>query len=89
MVGRYEDIIQGKPGQYVIKLGDNKKGWDTSYPGVEILNDGSILTTTYGHWLKNQAPYIISVRINSKELDELGKKSHALEIDKSSMKLKL
>ena len=88
-VGRYEDIIQGKPGQYVIKLGDNKKGWDTSYPGVEILNDGNILTTTYGHWLENQAPYIISVRINSKELDELGKKSHALEIDKSSMKLKL
>ena len=88
-VGRYEDIIQGKPGQYVIKLGDNKKGWDTSYPGVEILNDGNILTTTYGHWLENQAPYIISIRINSKELDELGKKSHALEIDKSSMKLKL
>ena len=88
-VGRYEDIIKGKPGQYVIRLADNKKEWDTSYPGVEILNDGNILTTTYGHWIENQAPYIISIRIKAEELDELGKRSHALEIEKSSMRLKL
>ena len=88
-VGRYDDIIKGKPGQYVIRLADNKKEWDTSYPGVEILNDGNILTTTYGHWIKNQAPYIISIRIKAEELDELGKRSHALEIEKSSMRLKL
>lgn len=87
-VGTYDDIIQGKPGQYVIKIADNTKSWDTSYPGVEILEDGNILTTTYGHWKQNHAPYIIAVRINAAELDEIAKNSPTLEITKTSMALR-
>ena len=70
-VGTYDDIMQGKPGQYVIKIADNTKNWDTSYPGVEILEDGNILTTTYGHWKQNQHP--LSPFVSGPELDELQK----------------
>ena len=31
-VGTYDDIMQGKPGQYVIKIADNTKNWDTLIP---------------------------------------------------------
>ena len=87
-IGTYKDIIKGNPGQYVIKIADNKKGWDTTYPGVELLIDGTILTTTYGHWETGEAPYIISVRIKSQEIDELAKESKILKIEKRSMRLK-
>ena len=29
---------------------DNKDSWDCAYPGVEVLPDGTIVSTTYGHW---------------------------------------
>ena len=69
-------------------MADNKKGWDTTYPGVELLRDGTILTTTYGHWEKGEEPYIISVRIKSQEFDELAKDSRALKVEKSKMSFK-
>ncbi len=37
--------------------------------GVEVLPDATILTTTYGHWQKGEAPYILSVRLTASELD--------------------
>ena len=52
---------------------DNKKGSDCAYPGVEILPDGTIVTTTYGHWSEGQSPYIVSVRLTLQELDLLAK----------------
>jgi hypothetical protein len=49
---------------------DNTKGSDCAYPGVELLPDGTIVTTTYGHWIPNESPYIVSVRLRLEELDE-------------------
>lgn len=69
-VGRYDDLVHQRPGQYAVRLMDNHKGWDTTYPGVEILPDDTIVTTTYGHWQKDQAPWIMSVRLKLAELDE-------------------
>ncbi|MDX2039916.1 MAG: sialidase family protein [Acidobacteriota bacterium] len=74
-VGRYEDIAKQREGQYRVRLMDNhknKSGWeaDCAYPGVEILPDGSFVTTTYGHWIPNEAPYIVSIRLKLKELDD-------------------
>ena len=46
----------------------NYNDWDSSYPGVELLPTGEIVTTTYGHWNKDEMPYIMSVRINLKEI---------------------
>jgi len=73
-VGTYEDITKGREGQYRVRLMDNQKGADCAYPGVELLPDDTIVTTTYGHWTKGEAPYIVSVRLKLQELDEMAAK---------------
>lgn len=70
-VGTFDDIVAGREGQYRVRLMDNRHRWDCAYPGVEILPDGTIVTTTYGHWDEGQPPYIMSVRFTLDELDEL------------------
>jgi len=70
-VGTYDDILQGREGQYRVRLMDNKNAWDCAYPGVECLPDGTIVTTTYGHWTQGEPPYIVSIRLTLKELDAL------------------
>ncbi len=70
-VGTWDDIRKGLPGQYRVRLKDNKHAWDTAYPGVEILPDGTIVTTTYGHWDEGESPYIRSVRLTMESLDEM------------------
>ncbi len=72
-VGTYQDIIEGTEGQYRIRVKDNKKGWDTTYPGLELLPDGTFIMTTYGHWDEGEEPYILSVRFKLDEIDELAK----------------
>ncbi len=74
-VGKYEDIVAGREGQYRIRLMDNHKGADCAYPGVEVLPDGTIVTTTYGHWTAGEQPYIMSVRLKLSEIDDMAKKS--------------
>jgi len=69
-VGTYQDIVEGREGQYRVRLMDNHKGGDCAYPGVEILPDDTIVTTTYGHWTAGQSPYIMSVRLKLSELDQ-------------------
>jgi hypothetical protein len=68
-VGRYEDLGSGGAGQYRVRLMDNQNAWDCAYPGVEVLPDGTFVTTTYGHWESNQPPFIVSVRLTLAELD--------------------
>ncbi len=68
-VGHYRDIAAGREGQYRVRLMDNHHRWDCAYPGVVLLPDGTIVTTTYGHWAKGQEPYIVSVRFTLEELD--------------------
>ena len=68
-VGRYEDILQGREGQYRVRIMDNTKGADCCYPGVELLPDGTFVTTTYGHWTEGEQAYIVSVRFKLSELD--------------------
>ena len=68
-VGTYDDIVNGRDGQYLVRLMDNKNSWDSTYPGVEVLPDGTIVTTTYGHWEEGKQPFIVSVRLTLKELD--------------------
>ena len=72
-VGKYEDILEGKEGQYRIRIMDNKNKWDCAYPGVEILPDGTFITTTYGHWEEGEQPYVVSVRFTLDEIDEMAK----------------
>ncbi|MBN2512908.1 MAG: exo-alpha-sialidase [Sedimentisphaerales bacterium] len=73
-VGNYEDIVRGREGQYRLRLMDNKHGWDSTYPGVEVLQDGTFVATTYGHWTTGEQPYIMSVRFTLKELERMAQK---------------
>ncbi len=73
-VGTYEDIQQGREGQYRLRLKQNHKSWDCAYPAIEILDDGTIVTITYGHWeKKGSAPYIAGLRFKIEELDDMPK----------------
>lgn len=68
-VGRYEDLVAGREGQYRVRLMDNRVAADCAYPGVEVLPDGTVVTTTYGHWTEGESPYVVSVRLKLAELD--------------------
>ena len=70
-VGTFEDIVEGREGQYRVRLSRNWRGTDCAYPGVETLADGTFVVTTYGHWEPGGAPFIRSVRLGLEELDEL------------------
>ncbi len=72
-VGTYDDLVESREGQYFVRLMDNTKGYDTTYPGVEVLPDGTFVVTTYGHWKQGEMPYIVSVRLKLKELDAISK----------------
>lgn len=73
-VGTYDDIVKGGEGQYRVRIMDNTKGADCTYPGVEVLPDDTIVTTTYGHWTENEPAYVVSVRFKLSELDAKLKK---------------
>ncbi|MCA9001584.1 MAG: exo-alpha-sialidase [Planctomycetes bacterium] len=68
-VGTFQDILEGREGQYRVRIKDNLHSWDTAYPGVEVLADGTIVATTYGHWEAGEEPYILSARMDLSELD--------------------
>jgi len=60
-------------------LSEAKEAELSSYPGVEVLPDGTFVVTTYGHWQKGEAPYILSVRLKLEELDALAGQQAARE----------
>ena len=68
-VGSYKDLKNGGLGDYRIRIKDNKHKWDCAYPGVEVLPNGEIVTTTYGHWNEGEKPYILSVRLNLDQIE--------------------
>lgn len=70
-VGTWKDLVKGRKGQYRIRFRDNFHSWDCCYPGVELLPDGTFVTTTYGHWEKDEEPYILIVRFRLEELDRM------------------
>jgi hypothetical protein len=68
-VGTYDDLLQGRSGQYRVRLMHNTYRGDCAYPGVEVLPDGTIVATTYGHWEKGAQPYIVSVHLKLAEIE--------------------
>ena len=36
-----------------------------------MFTDGTTVTTTYGHWIENESPFIVSVRFKLEEIDAL------------------
>ena len=52
---------------------DNFSGRDCGYPAIELLPDGTIVTTTYGSWIEGKPPFLASVRFKIQELDAKAK----------------
>lgn len=68
-VGTYDDLVNGTEGICRIRLKDSHHEWDSTYPGVEVLPDGTVIATTYGHWVPGEEPFILSVRFHLDEFD--------------------
>ena len=68
-VGRYEDLVDASEGQYRVRILDNHHEWDSTYPALELLPDGTIVATTYGHWTPGEPPYVVTVHLRMEELD--------------------
>ena len=79
-VGSYEQAISGTPGDCRIFLkrhhftDTESVPWDCAYPCVEKLEDGTVFLATYGRWEKNQAHYIMSIRLSKDELEKIPRK---------------
>lgn len=73
-VGKYEDIIAGRDGQYRLKLLHSYKGGDCGYPGLELLPDGTFVATTYIKYRAGpEQNSVVSARFNLQETDKLAK----------------
>jgi len=71
-VGRYEDLRDGSPGQYRIKLlhSHAERVGDCGYPGLERLPDGSFLATTYVKYRPGPDKHsVVATRFRLDELD--------------------
>lgn len=77
-VGRYEDIVSGRDGEYKIKLLHSHKGSDCGYPGLELLPDGTLVATTYIKYRPGaQQNSVVSTRFTLSETDKAEKTTHA------------
>jgi hypothetical protein len=73
-VGTYDDIRNGRPGQYRIKLLHSFAGGDCGYPGMELLPDGTIVATTYIKYRAGKAQHsVVSTRFKLAETDAMRK----------------
>lgn len=70
-VGNYQDILDGKPGQYRVKLLHSYHGGDCGYPGLELLPDSTIVATTYIKYRPGpEKNSVVSVRFKLSEMDK-------------------
>ncbi|MBI5393786.1 MAG: hypothetical protein HZA91_00665 [Verrucomicrobia bacterium] len=71
-VGRYEDIVTGREGQYRIKLLHSHAGSDCGYPGLELLPDGTLVATTYIKYRPGpEKQSVVSTRFKLEEIDKM------------------
>lgn len=77
-VGTFDDLRAGRSGQYRIHLLEHHgrkdvwpgNEWDTGYPGVELLPDGTIVCTTYSrHFNDDRQSSVVSTRFKIAETD--------------------
>ena len=69
-VGTYDDIAEGRPGQYRIKLLHSYAGSDCGYPGLELLPNGTFVATTYIKYRPGaEKQSVVSARFTLAEID--------------------
>ncbi len=71
-VGTYDDLVNLRDGDYRVRILQNlRQDWDTGYAGLEVLPDGTLVSTTYVPLAPNQRPSVVSVRFSLPELDAM------------------
>lgn len=73
-VGTCEDILEGRSGQYRVRLLDNRtRPGETGYAGLERLPDGTFVSTTYCDLSDDgrRDPVIVSLGFRIEEFDRL------------------
>lgn len=68
-VGTYNDLVEGREGQYRVKLLHTYK--TTEYPGLEILPDGTFVATNSVSYHPGENYSLVSTRFKLEELDNL------------------
>jgi len=74
-VGRYEDILEGREGEYIIKLFHQHQG-SFGYQQMERLPDGTLIATTYLRYRPEEKHSIVCTRFKLDELDNRLKYNH-------------
>jgi hypothetical protein len=72
-VGSYDDLVNGDDGQYRVRLLKNYKEYDCGYSGLELLQDGTFLATTYLQYRieDDGNNSVVAVRFSLEELDQM------------------
>ena len=72
-VGPYEAIRSRAPtGTYRVKLLHSYAKHDCGYPGIHVLQDGTIVATTYvKYWDDNRKQSVVSMRFRTDETDRM------------------
>ena len=69
-VGTYDDLVDLREGQYRVCLLRSPRKYDLGYPGLELLPDGTFVTTTYAVLAPGEKNSVVSVRFKLSEIDE-------------------
>ncbi len=79
-VGSYEDIKEGRPGEYRVKLLHSFSGSDCGYPGVALLSDGTVIALTYIKYRNDDNKHsIVETRFSMDELDQKAEETRGVE----------
>lgn len=70
-LGTWEQLLAGGADGARLRLLDNTNAWDCGYAGLEVLGDGTLVATSYGHWIADQPAFVVCVRITRDELEGL------------------
>ena len=68
-VGTYDDMVSLREGQYRIRLLNSPVKGDLGYPGLELLPDGTFVTTTYAVLVEGEKHSVVSVRFTLEDID--------------------
>ena len=69
-VGTYDDLVNLREGQYRVWLLDAARKGDLGYPGLELLPDGTFVTTTYAQLAEGEKNSVVSIHFSLEEIDE-------------------
>ena len=73
-VGKYDDVVNLREGQYRVRLLNSPVKFDLGYSGVELLGDGTFVATTYAVVATGEKHSVVSIRFKLSEIDEEAKR---------------